>query len=508
MPSKLDCVVIGAGLGGLSAAASLARLGRSVLLLEKHNVPGGYSTSFVRGRFEFEVALHELSGVGTPDRPGPMLEYLRWLGVDDLLEFRQPAHLYRSIFPGVDIRVPAGREAFEQVLGDAFPAERDGLHRFLNRLFALAREAGQLERAFERGEIRGLKLLSIPLSFPNCVRNLGTTYADVLHRDIQTPELRGVLSQLWGYFGLPPSRVSCFYFGLGLATYITQGASYPVGRSQMLAQALAEAVERHGGAIRYGTAVERILHDGDRVAGVVTDRQEEILCSHVISNTDPLTTCVKMMGEPTKCADYLNSIRALKIAPSTINVYLGVNAPPDRLGLSDHETFINRDLDIESHHRTTRYVGPPDSIAMTTYNAIWPEISPPGTSMVVLTALSYGAPWFQLSPSEYMDKKTQIASSMLDMASAVCPDLRSSAEVVEVSTPATNARYAGTLGGSIYGFEHTPEASVILRPSSASPMPNLHFTGAWAQPGGGFQPCIMSGRMAAAAVLSRKGGQS
>jgi prolycopene isomerase len=68
MSQKYDAIVIGAGLGGLSAATMLARNGLDVLLLERHNVPGGYATSFVRGRYEFEVALHELSGIGPPER--------------------------------------------------------------------------------------------------------------------------------------------------------------------------------------------------------------------------------------------------------------------------------------------------------------------------------------------------------------------------------------------------------------------------------------------------------
>ncbi|MBN1103959.1 MAG: FAD-dependent oxidoreductase, partial [Deltaproteobacteria bacterium] len=59
-----DVVAVGAGLGGLSAAVFLSQAGKRVLLLEKHNVPGGYATSFLRGRFEFDVALHELSGLG------------------------------------------------------------------------------------------------------------------------------------------------------------------------------------------------------------------------------------------------------------------------------------------------------------------------------------------------------------------------------------------------------------------------------------------------------------
>lgn len=70
MTNNYDVIVIGAGNGGLSAAATTARGGLKTLVLERHNLPGGSATSFVRGRFEFESALHELCDLGTETRPG------------------------------------------------------------------------------------------------------------------------------------------------------------------------------------------------------------------------------------------------------------------------------------------------------------------------------------------------------------------------------------------------------------------------------------------------------
>ena len=67
---KYDVVVIGAGNGGLAAATKILSAGKSCLVLEKHNIPGGFATSFVRGRFEFEASLHEFNGIQTPENPG------------------------------------------------------------------------------------------------------------------------------------------------------------------------------------------------------------------------------------------------------------------------------------------------------------------------------------------------------------------------------------------------------------------------------------------------------
>ena len=97
-----DVVVIGAGNGGLTASATLARKGQKVLLLERHNIPGGCATSFCRGRFEFEIALHQLSGLGTPEKPGPLRMTLDSLGVMEDLEFVEIQDLYSVHMPGGD----------------------------------------------------------------------------------------------------------------------------------------------------------------------------------------------------------------------------------------------------------------------------------------------------------------------------------------------------------------------------------------------------------------------
>jgi prolycopene isomerase len=95
-----NVVVIGAGNGGLTSALTLARNGVKVLLLEKHNIPGGCATSFIRGRFEFEVSLHQLSGVGSEQKPGPLRMLFGELGIVDKLELVEMKSLFRVVIPG------------------------------------------------------------------------------------------------------------------------------------------------------------------------------------------------------------------------------------------------------------------------------------------------------------------------------------------------------------------------------------------------------------------------
>jgi prolycopene isomerase len=145
----------------------------------------------------------------------------------------------------------------------------------------------------------------------------------------------------------------------------------------------------------------------------------------------------------------------------------------------------------------------PPAIAMTCYNAVYPDISPPGTCIVVLTALAYGEPWYDVPPAAYVDTKNRVADAMITLAENVAPGLRQNTEVVEVSTPLTNMRYAGTMGGSIYGFNQPPRDNMVWRMRNRGPLDGLYFVGAWTQPGGGFEPAMMSGQMAGAAIMSK-----
>jgi prolycopene isomerase len=495
MPERYDAIVIGAGLGGLSAATTLATNGLSVLLLERHNVPGGYATSFVRGRYEFEVALHELSGIGPPERRGDVYRAFEYLGLADKVEFLQVENLYRAVFPDLDVTLPVGREAFVAKLAETFPAEASGIARFMGRVFNFGRDQARYLR-----QRRHVHPATIPLRFPHLVRYLPATWGQVLYRDVRDPAARAVLSQYWGYVGLPPSQISFVYMANTLAGYVSRGAAFPKGRSQALSNAFLARFEALGGVTRMNCNVEQITTANGRVTGIVTAEGEEIQGDWIVSNADPVTTCRDLIGLDQVPSAFFTQLQSSEVAASTVNVYLGLACPLADLSLSEHEIFLNADYDFERHHERMKVIAPPEAMAVTCYNAVYPEISPPGTSIVVLTALSYARPWSQIPPWDYVATKNRIADAMIDMAEWVAPGLRQHAEVVEVSTPLTNMRYASTLGGSIYGFSQPPRDNMLWRMGYKGPLDGLLFVGAWTQPGGGFEPTMMSGLRAGRSI--------
>ena len=149
-----DVIIIGAGLGGLTAGAKLAKEGKEVLLIEQHDVPGGCATTFKRKDLKIEVGLHVIDGLDDGD---PKLKLFEELGVLDNMEFKRVPEFYRFIKPGVDMTIPDNYEQAIRVLTERFPAEKKGIIKFFKVISALRKEVFKVPRQ------KWKMLLSMPL---------------------------------------------------------------------------------------------------------------------------------------------------------------------------------------------------------------------------------------------------------------------------------------------------------------------------------------------------------
>ncbi len=147
-------------------------------------------------------------------------------------------------------------------------------------------------------------------------------------------------------------------------------------------------------------------------------------------------------------------------------------------------------------------------MAVTAYNSVDPDFSPPGTSSIVVTFIAFSEPWMKLSPSAYMETKTRVGERALDLAEHVAPGLRDHIEVIELATPLTNMRYSRNVSGSIIGFDETFTGTGLTRMPAAGPLEGLYFSGAWVNIGGGYEPSLYSGFLTSHKVLEdmEKGG--
>ena len=487
-----DVVVIGAGNAGLTSALTLAKSGARVLLLERHNIPGGCATSFIRGRFEFEVSLHQLSGIGSEQKPGPLRMLLGELGILDKVELVEMKDLYRLVIPGkIDLTLKAERGAVVDTLKERFPNEGPSIERFFDFLYKFAAE--MVGVAFARDPAASRE--KYPLFFKYALKPT----QQVLDEYLKDPLLKSIITTYWSYLGLPPSLLPFADFAVMLWAYIEFKPYHIKGGSQALSNAILDSFLQAGGTVRFNCAARRISAPGGKVKGVGTEDGEEISCTHVLSNASTLLTYTDMIGAENLPKESFRTFAGKTLGPSGFTVFLGFDCEPADLGISATTNFISRQPDPEVSFSCWRTLDAPDGVALSCYDVSDPDFSPPGSCQAALVTLQYAEPWLSLPPSKYPEVKYRIARDMINLAGEVFPKITRHLEEVEVSTPLTHMRYLGHPGGAIYGFDQYAKDSYFFE-DRRSPVQGLYFAGSWVAPGG-YQTTLQSGVSAGRAIL-------
>ena len=494
-----DVVVVGAGNGGLTASTALAQKGLNVLLLERHNIPGGAATSFCRGRFEFEVALHQLSGMGSPEKPGPLRLLLDQIGVLSQLEFVEMSDLYSVLCPdGFRMALKPERELVVEELSARFPREKEAIKKFMDLCYDFSYQ--MLSVFFFKDPDASRE------KYPILYKYAYTPSIDVINDMFADPLLKAVISVYWGYLGIPPTRMSFAYLALLFFTYIEFKPYHLKGGSQALSNALAAKFASHGGTIRYNCGVDRILVENGAVKGVVTEHGDRIAADYVVSNASQVTTYVKMIGPDLVPRETLEEIRGRKLSTSAMTLYIGFDCEPDELGIEQSTNFLMAGTDITDGliDRMRRVDIDDELLVLSCYDIADPDFSPAGACQASVVTLKYGENWMRIPPSRYAHEKFRVADAMLKRVEALYPGIRSHIEEIEVGTPLTHMRYLGHPNGAVYGYEQLTKDSMFLQPERKSPIEGLYFASGWAGDCG-FQPTLEAGGVVAKAISKRMG---
>jgi len=489
VPNKTDydVIVIGGGMGGLSAGAGLAHAGASVLVVEAHYHPGGYAHSFRRKQFLFDSAVHLTPGGAKGEGIYNLLE--EW-GVQDEVEFIRIDPMYRTIGPGLVTHIRSGKEGFVDSHAEHFPEEREGIRAFVEAMDRIA------------GEIRVLGELVIPpsqmmrtmvKSCPTVLRYSSKTLHQMVSVFVKDPICRSVLSTLWTYLGLPPSKCSAVAFSVMMMSFINENAYYVKGTFQNLANAFVTALEKFGGELVMPRKVATILlDDNGRARGVKLDGDgEEISARFVISNADAYQTFFNMIGREKLDPEFAASLDTRPVSVSAFEVFLGVKMDLHAMG-TIHETFFAPGHDPEEvydNHARGDIFGCGLSIP----SIDDPSVAPPDHHTVCVTMF---APY----QKEWKEEKARVTDGLIDEAEKVLPGLRKSIVYQDSGTPLTMQRYTANSAGAIYGWDSSPK-SLATRLAMETPIPGLFLAGHWTRPGGGLYAVVTSGQIAAKRVL-------
>ncbi len=408
-----DAVVIGSGLGGLTAANVLAKQGRKVLLLEHHYQLGGLATWFRRkGGHIFDVSLHGF--------PIGMIKSCRKYWTAEIADSIEQLKGVRFVNPQFDITTTFDREDFTRLLSEKFGVAREKVEEFFATLRAMnyydrnTETTGEFFNRFFPGRTDVMRLLMEPIAYAN-----GSTLDDL-----------------------------AITYGIVFSNFMSKGVYTFRGGTDVLVEKMAAELQRNGVDIRKQVMVERILtaeSDGQRrVTGVVANGRE-IRCGAVLSNANIKNTIFRLAGGENFAPEFVREAEAVRISPSSCQVYLGIRKGEtiphigDLIFTSDAPQFSSTELVAKD--TTSR-----------TFSIYYPETRPGTDRYTIVASLNAKYDdWAKLSETEYETEKARLIEESLAALERFLPGVREKIDWVEAATPRTIERYTTHWAGTSFG---------------------------------------------------------
>ncbi|HEX5229674.1 MAG TPA: NAD(P)/FAD-dependent oxidoreductase [Bryobacteraceae bacterium] len=501
-----DAIVIGSGIGGLTAAALLSKhASKKVLVLERHYTAGGYTHSFDRPGYSWDVGLHYVGDVQDPASPlRAAFEHLtggelEWAPMPDVYD--------RFVIGDRPYEFPTGRERLRAHLKDYFPSEAQAIDRYFSAVQS-AQKASGLYFA-EKAVPRPIARLAGSWMRAPFLRWASQSTLDVLHRFTQNEQLIGLLTAQWGDYGLPPAQSS---FGMHaiVASHYFNGASYPVGGAARIAETIAPAIERNGGKIAVSAEVDRVIIEDGKATGVRMAEGRELRADLVISDAGARNTFQRLVREPQPI------LRELKRIPGSlahVSLYIGVKQTAAALGLAGTNLWISpsADHDADLDHFLADPAAPFPGLYISFPSAKDPafESNHPGRATleaIVFVPYDWFARWddsrWKRRGADYESFKQTFADRIQKEVEHHVPAIAGKIDHAELSTPLTTRHFMNYQQGEAYGLAATPDRFRLRSLTPHTSIRNLFLTGQDVT-SLGVAAALFSGVVTASAILSR-----
>lgn len=488
LDDRWDVIVIGSGIGGLAAAVLLSRhAGKRVLVLERHYEAGGFTHTFRRPGFEWDVGLHYIGQVQNAQEPVRRAfdhvtgGAVRWQAMPEVYD--------RVEIAGRRFDFTAGLERFRADLKTWFPGEAQAIDRYLAAVRSCNRASTlyHAEKAVP-GPIAAVAggMMRAPL-----LKWARHTTREVLESLTRNQELIGVLTAQWGDYGLPPAE-SSFAIHATIAEHYFNGASYPVGGAGVLAATIAKRIEAGGGMLVTSAEASMILVENGRAAGVRMADGRELRAPLVMSDAGAANTFERLLPQDLAILNHLRTpLRSIAASTAHVSLYVGLSASAEQLRLTGTNLWIHPGFDHDANvKRFARNVANADTPLPFVYlsfpSAKDPDFSRrhPGKGTIeAITMVPYEifVPWaetrWKKRSEEYETLKQQLAARLRAELERQVPAVAGYIEHAELSTPLSTRHFMNYQRGEIYGLASTPARYVLRSLGARTPVRGLYLTG-------------------------------
>ena len=478
-----DVIVVGAGAGGLTTAAYLAAVGKQVLVVDRGSRPGGHSTVFERGGYEFDIGLHYITsgmdGSPLPDRVlAPLGIALQWNRIDPVDTV--------VLDDGGRFEVPLGIDAYRSALHDVLPNERGAVDRYLDLIVDLDKRLDTLSNSTGLTDVPRALRSAVPL-----LRHRNTTLGEVFDRLQLSPKARLLLGRNAGSLGLPPSQTP-LALNAAVTMGVVRGSWYPVGGASVIADRLAEVVTAHGGEFLLGHEVTRIEVSGGAVTGVQVRAPDgatrQLGAPVVVANADIKRTFLELLGPEAVPEALRQKVRGYRMSLPIGVVYAvldrdlaaeGVPVTIFRVAGDDPETDLRA-------AQAGRFTARPSVMmsASSLKDPGNPRSCRPGQTNLQVMAMAPPHPeaWGLQAGLErgeaYQAAKQAFRDQLMAAADRAVPGLSAAVIFEEVATPFTFSRYMGTTDGTPFGIAMSADQLANKRPAPKTPIRGLFLVGA------------------------------
>jgi len=479
--NEFDVIVIGSGMGGMTTATALSRMGHKVLLLEQAQAIGGLTHSFTRDGFTWDVGLHYCGTFGHDQLAGRILDWLS----GGTIEFHSVGTVYDTLHFPDEFEIFIGRpaDAFKMELKEHFPDNVAEIDAYFEALLS-GEEASHMVGA-ERAMPEPFRSAHHWWNKKKIQRWCSRTTGEVIDELISNPKLAAVLSAQWGTYGGKPKEAS-FAFHATIIGHYLEGAAYPVGGAAAIARGLVPVIEAAGGRARAGTPVSEILFKDGNAVGVRTKSGEEINAPIIVSAIGAGETVKHLLPEEIRQQPWAQEIATFKPSICHFDLFLGFEGDIAQHGATraNHWFYDSWDTNDAIWEATGSGSIP---MMFVSFASLKDPTHDPGPSnkhtgdMLVWADWSSVAKFADGGADEHADEwaafKQSIESRMLELFAEKFPDLAPLIVYHELGTPLATAAFTGHEKGAFYGVETTPRRMLSDALNARTPVPGLFLSG-------------------------------